>query len=236
MAVPNDFDIPPTEVSPFVLMNGVYRRIPGNGSLNVNPEAAPVSTYPLQNGRAVKRIGAQPPPNGTIEALFAGRHPVMEFLRQNAGGRKTVTLRIQTAAEDIYRPKAASTAVSGATIAAADGKVTFSGTTTPDEGSGTTPGELAEDDILVIDNDETAGGVQIKRVIGLIDATGVYVDPSPAADVSEDLYYLATPQLQLEGRVSIKLSGGFTSSASGEVVTSNIEFEFVRDPGAWTVV
>ena len=229
MAVANDFDISPIGITAAVLMDGSYRDIPGEGTLTITPEAAPVSTYPLLNGRAIKRIGATPPPNGSITALFNGRHPVMEFLRAAAGGRKAVTMRIRTADEDVYQDKGASTAVSGASIAASDGEITFSGTTTPEEGSGDTPGDIAEGDIINIDNDE-------KRVIGRVDANGVFVDPAPSADVAEDLYTLATPQLEQTARVNVKTFGGLNAAASGDVVETNIEFEYVRDPGAWSIV
>lgn len=228
MAVANDFDISPIGITAAVLIGSDYRDIPGEGSLNITPEAAPVSTYPLLNGRSIKRVGAIPPPNGSITALFNGRHPVMEFLRTAAGGRKAVTMRIRTAEEDVYQSEAANTAGGSAAIAATTGKVTFAGSVTPNEGSGDTPGDIAEGDILKIG--------AANYVIGRVDKDGIFVDPVPSGQVAAAVYSLATPQLEQTSRVNVKTFGGLNAAASGDVVETSIEFEYVRDPGAWTVV
>ena len=225
MAVANDRDFAPIDITVAVLMGTEYRTIPGTGNLTITPEAAPVSNYPLHNGRSIKRVGAKPPPSGSITALFNGVHPVMKFLDENT----SVNLRIRTAPEEVYRPAAASAAASSAAIDATTGKITFAGNgEQPDVGSGNTPGEIAEGDVINIDDK--------KYVIGRVDGTGVFVDPLPANAVTANTYTLAVPQEEHSGKVVIKTFGGMNASASGDVIEMTIEFEYIRKPQAWKVV
>ena len=104
----------------------------------------------------------------------------------------------------------------------------------PPVGTATVKGDIAAGHAIII------GGKAY--IVRLVDGASVYVIEestgiAPDADVDAVAYKIVRPQIRAEKRFTISQSGGFTSDASGTVLTGTLQFEGVDNQKLnWLVV